>query len=165
MTKDEVITNLGTIAKSGTEEFIRQISSEKDKAENIIGRFGVGFYSVFMVAKEVEIKTRSFDPKAKPVLWKSDGMGSFEVEELNEDIGRGTEIKIYLKDDSTYFLGKEKLKSIIKTHSNFIAFPIYVDGEKVNTIPALWKEPKFKIKKKNNMTNSTSSSHMTQKNP
>ncbi|GAB6887556.1 molecular chaperone HtpG [Desulfothermus okinawensis JCM 13304] len=147
MTKDEVITNLGTIAKSGTEEFIRQISSEKDKAENIIGRFGVGFYSVFMVAKEVEIKTRSFDPKAKPVLWKSDGMGSFEVEELNEDIGRGTEIKIYLKDDSTYFLGKEKLKSIIKTHSNFIAFPIYVDGEKVNTIPALWKEPKFKIKK------------------
>jgi len=147
MTKEEVISNLGTIAKSGTEEFLKQVSSDKDQAQDIIGKFGVGFYSVFMVAKEVEVKTRSYDPKAKPVVWKSDGQGGFEVQNLDEDLSRGTEIRVYLKDDSTYFLGKEKLKSIIKTHSNFIAFPIYVDGEKVNTIPALWKEPKFKIKK------------------
>ncbi len=147
MTKEEIISNLGTIAKSGTEEFLKQVSSEKDQAQDIIGKFGVGFYSVFMVAKEVEVKSRSYDPKAKPVIWKSDGMGGFEVQDLDEDLSRGTEIRVYLKDDSTYFLGKEKLKSIIKTHSNFITFPIYVDGEKVNTIPALWKEPKFKIKK------------------
>ncbi|WP_461834777.1 molecular chaperone HtpG, partial [Desulfothermus sp.] len=147
MTKEEIISNLGTIAKSGTEEFLKQASSEKDQTQDIIGKFGVGFYSVFMVAKEVEVKSRSYDPKAKPVIWKSDGMGGFEVQDLDEDLSRGTEIRVYLKDDSTYFLGKETLKSIIKTHSNFIAFPIYVDGEKVNTIPALWKEPKFKIKK------------------
>ena len=147
MTKEEIISNLGTIAKSGTEEFLKQVSSEKDQAQDIIGKFGVGFYSVFMVAKEVEVKSRSYEPKAKPVIWKSDGMGGFEVQDLDEDLSRGTEIRVYLKDDSTYFLGKEKLKSIIKTHSNFITFPIYVDGEKVNTIPALWKEPKFKIKK------------------
>lgn len=147
MTKQEVIENLGTIAKSGTENFLKELSKEKGNAENIIGKFGVGFYSVFMVAKEVEVKTRSAKPDAKPVLWKSDGMGSYEVSEIDEDLNRGTKIVVYLKDDSTYFLGKEKIKSIIKTHSNFIAFPIFVDGEKVNTIPALWKEPKFKIKK------------------
>lgn len=147
MTKDEIISNLGTIAKSGTEEFLKQASSEKNQIEDIIGKFGVGFYSVFMVAKEVEVKSRSFDPKAKPVIWKSDGMGGFEVEELNEDVSRGTEVKVLLKENCSYFTDKEKIKSIIKTHSNFINFPIYVDEEKVNTIPALWKEPKFKIKK------------------
>ncbi len=147
MTKEEVVENLGTIAKSGTENFLKEISKEKGDAENIIGKFGVGFYSVFMVAKEVEVKSRSAKPDARPVLWKSDGMGTYEVAEIEEDLNRGTKITVYLKDDATYLLGKEKIKSIIKTHSNFIAFPIYVDGEKVNTIPALWKEPKFKIKK------------------
>jgi molecular chaperone HtpG len=128
MTKDEIIENLGTIAKSGTEEFLNQLSKEDVKPENIIGRFGVGFYSVFMVAKEVEIKTRSAKVDAKSVLWKSDGMGSFEVMETEENLPRGTKITVFLKDDSTYFLGKEKLKSIIKTHSNFISFQVSAHG-------------------------------------
>ncbi len=146
MTKGEIIENLGTIAKSGTEEFLKELSKGDKKVDTIIGRFGVGFYSVFMVAKEVEIRSRSARIDAKAVLWRSAGMGSYEVQELDQEMDRGTLIKVYLKDDSTYFLGKEKLKSIIEAHSNFISFPIYVDSEKVNTIPALWKEPKFKIK-------------------
>ncbi len=146
MTIDEIVENLGTIAKSGTENFLKHIYQDKEHIKNIIGRFGVGFYSVFMVAKEVEIKSRSYVPDAKPVVWRSNGMGTFEVEETQDEVNRGTEIKVYLKDDSTYFLSKEKLKSIINTHSNFIAYPIFVDGERVNTVEALWKEPKFKIK-------------------
>ncbi len=147
MTREEAVANLGTIAHSGTEEFLKHLGEQKESIDNIIGRFGVGFYSVFMVAKEVEVKSRSAKLDARPILWRSNGKGSFEVEELEEDLPRGTKIYVYLKDDATYFLGKEKIKDIILTHSNFIAFPIFVNGEKINTIPALWKEPKFKITK------------------
>ncbi len=147
MTRQEAVENLGTIAHSGTEEFLKHLGKEKEGIDNIIGRFGVGFYSVFMVAREVEVKSRSAKKDARPILWRSTGQGSFEIEEIEEEISRGTRIYVYLKEDATYFLGKEKIKDIILTHSNFIAFPIFVNGEKINTIPALWKEPKFKITK------------------
>ena len=92
MTRDELIDNIGTIAKSGSEEFLRNFEQAKGEGKNgesadaggIIGRFGVGFYSVFMVADKVVITTRSFQPDAKPVLWESDGLGSFEISELEE---------------------------------------------------------------------------------
>ncbi len=146
MSKEEIVTNLGTIAKSGTEEFLRKVSEEKEHPDNIIGRFGVGFYSVFMVAKRVEITSRSAYPEAAPIFWSSDGMGNYEVTELEEEQPRGTRVEIEMLDQAKEYLEKERIKSIISKHSNFISFPIYVAGEKVNTIPALWKESKFNIK-------------------
>lgn len=146
MSHDELITNIGTIAKSGSEEFLKQLSENKDAANNIIGRFGVGFYSVFMVAKEVIIKSKSFRKDEPAVWWKSDGSGDYEIAELSEPLKRGTVIEIYLRDDAKEFADKYKLENIIKRHSNFISFPIYLKDEKINTIAAIWREPKSSIK-------------------
>ncbi|MCF8029777.1 MAG: molecular chaperone HtpG [Desulfohalobiaceae bacterium] len=145
MTKQEVVNNLGTIAQSGTEEFLKKVTENNENPDNIIGRFGVGFYSVFMVAEQVIIKSRSAFGEENPVQWHSKGLGEYEVQELEEDIGRGTQVEIGLQDGDQEFLDAERLKSIIRNHSNFISFPIYVDGEKVNTVPALWKQSKFQI--------------------
>ncbi len=147
MTKDELVKNIGTIAKSGSAEFLKSLAENKEDANNIIGKFGVGFYSVFMVAKEVVIKTKSYKPEEPAMLWHSDGTGSFEIEELTEPRKRGTTIEIYLKDDAKEFADKYRLESIIKKHSNFIYFPIFVGKDKVNTVSAIWREPKTSIKK------------------
>lgn len=147
MTRDEMIANIGTIAKSGSEEFLKQLSENKDAVNNIIGRFGIGFYSVFMVAKEVVIKTKSYKKDEVAVEWKSDGLGDYEIADLDENIKRGTTIEIHLKDDAKEFADKYRLERIIKKHSNFISFPIYLDNDKVNTIAALWREPKSNLKK------------------
>jgi molecular chaperone HtpG len=146
MTKDEIINNIGTIAKSGSSEFLKQLSKSKDQANNIIGKFGVGFYSAFMVSDRVEITSRSFKADAKPIRWVSDGLGSFEVEEIDEDIKRGTEIRIHLKEDSKEYAEKTRLENVIKTHSNFITFPIKIEDEQINTVSALWREPKSNVK-------------------
>lgn len=146
MTKDEVIENIGTIAKSGSTEFLKAVAQEKVSLENIIGKFGVGFYSVFMVAKEVIIITKSYLKGEPPVEWRSDGSGTYKIKYLSRDIPRGTQIEVHLKDDATEFTSKERLKDIIKKHSNFISFPILVEDERTNTVPALWREPKFSIK-------------------
>ncbi len=145
MSKQEIVNNLGTIAQSGTEEFLKKVTEESENPDNIIGRFGVGFYSVFMVAEEVSITSRSAYPEEKPIQWRSSGTGEYEVEELSPDTGRGTRVDIILQEEAREFLDPERLKSIIRTHSNFISFPIFVDGEKVNTIPALWRQSKFQI--------------------
>lgn len=142
MTRDEIIDNIGTIAKSGSAEFIKTLMESKEQANNIIGKFGVGFYSVFMVAEEVEIKSKSYIKDAKPIYWKSDGTGSYTVQELDADMKRGTEIKIKLREDAKEFAEKYRLESTIKNHSNFITFPIYIKDEKVNTVSAIWREPK-----------------------
>jgi len=147
MTKDELIKNIGTIAKSGSAEFLKQLSKHKEDANNIIGKFGVGFYSVFMVAKEVVIKTKSYKKDEPAVIWHSDGMGDFEIEELDKKIKRGTTIEVHLKDDAKEFADKYRLESAIKKHSNFIQFPIYLGKEKVNTVSALWREPKSQVTK------------------
>jgi molecular chaperone HtpG len=147
MTKDELVKNIGTIAKSGSAEFLKTLAENKADANNIIGKFGVGFYSVFMVAKEVIIKTKSYKPEEPACRWRSDGSGSFEVEILDEKIKRGTSIEIHLKDDAKEFAEKYRLESIIKKHSNFISFPIFLGKDRVNTIAAIWREPKTSIKK------------------
>jgi molecular chaperone HtpG len=147
MTRDEMIANIGTIAKSGSEEFLKQLAENKEAVNNIIGRFGIGFYSVFMVAKEVVIKTKSFKKDQNAVEWKSDGTGDYEISDLTEEIKRGTTIEVYLKDDAKEFAEKYRLEGVIKKHSNFISFPIYLKDEKVNTIAAIWREPKSSIKK------------------
>lgn len=147
MTRDEMIANIGTIAKSGSEEFLKQLSENKEALNNIIGRFGIGFYSVFMVAKEVIIKSKSYKKDEPAVEWKSDGLGDYEISDLDEKIKRGTSIEIHLKDDAKEFADKYRLEGIIKKHSNFISFPICLDKDKVNTIAAIWREPKSSIKK------------------
>jgi molecular chaperone HtpG len=146
MTRDELIANIGTIAKSGTEEFVKMIEQTKSDANNIIGKFGVGFYSVFMVAKEVIIKTKSFLKDEPAIEWKSDGLGDYEISELDEKITRGTKIEIRLKEDAGEFAEKWRLENIIKKHSNFISYPILLANEKINTVSAIWREPKSSIK-------------------
>ncbi len=147
MTKDEIISDIGTIAKSGSAEFLKQLTDTKQDASNIIGKFGVGFYSVFMIAKEVIIKTKSYKKDEPAIMWKSDGLGDYEISELDEKIKRGTTIEIHLKDDAEEFAEKYRLESIIKKYSNFIQFPILLEKEKVNTVSAIWREPKSSVTK------------------
>ncbi len=145
MTKDELVKNIGTIAKSGSSEFIKALKEGDADAKEIIGRFGVGFYSVFMVANEVKIKTRSYLKEEQGYIWRSTGSGDFTITESEDSINRGTTIEIYLKDDALEYATKETLEGIIKKHSGFISYPIYLAAEKINTITALWKEPKNSI--------------------
>ncbi len=152
MDEDEIIANLGTVAKSGSEAFLKMLSENQDKEKeesvsSIIGKFGVGFYSVFMVAEKVTVTSRSFKKEAPAVRWTSSGMGSFNVEKLEESIPRGTTIDIFLREETGEYANADRLKEIVKKHSNFVNFPIKMGGEKINTIRALWREPKFKIKK------------------
>ncbi len=147
MTKEDLINNIGTIAKSGSAEFIKQLADNKSDANNIIGKFGVGFYSVFMVAEEVVITTKSFKKDTPAFQWKSNGLGDFEITEVNEEIKRGTKIEIHLKEDAKEFAEKYRIENAIKKHSNFIQFPIYLESERLNTIGAIWREPKSNIKK------------------
>jgi molecular chaperone HtpG len=147
MTKDEIISNIGTIAKSGSAEFLKQLTESKQDANNIIGKFGVGFYSVFMVAEEVIIKTKSYKEDEPAIMWKSDGLGDYVISELDEKIKRGTTIEVHLKDDAKEFAEKYRLESIIKKYSNFIQFSILLEKEKVNTVSAIWREPKSSVTK------------------
>lgn len=145
MTQDELISNIGTIARSGSAEFIKQAMADKENSSNIIGRFGVGFYSVFMVADKVTIRSQSFRSDAKAIEWVSDGMGTYTIAEIDDELPRGTAITVHLKEDGKEFAETHRITSTIKKHSNFISFPIMVDGEKVNTVQALWRENKFSI--------------------
>jgi molecular chaperone HtpG len=124
------------------------MASEKDQQENIIGKFGVGFYSVFMVADEVVITSRSFQKSAKAVEWKSKGVTNFEIKEIGGKVNRGTKIEIHLKEDAKDFLEKYKLESAVTKHSNFVPFPIKIEKDQVNKVRALWREPKFQLKDK-----------------
>ncbi|MCG2733395.1 molecular chaperone HtpG [Pseudodesulfovibrio aespoeensis] len=154
MTRDELMKNIGTIAHSCTAELTRMAQEGKAPLDALIGRFGVGFYSVYMVADEVEVTTRSIEPDAAPVAWTSDGKNDYKLQDIDdatgenggESMARGTRIVVRLKEDlASQFTNTAHLKSVIKKHSNFINFPILVDGERVNTVTALWREPKFQI--------------------
>lgn len=147
MTRDELMRNIGTIAHSGTAELTRLAEEGKENLDSLIGRFGVGFYSVYMVADEVTVTTRSLTEDAAPVVWTSDGRTDYKLQELDEDRPHGTEITVHLKEDfKSQFTNEAHLKMVVNKHSNFINFPIYVGDERVNTIQALWREPKFQIK-------------------
>jgi molecular chaperone HtpG len=147
MNEAEIVKNIGTIAHSGTSDFIKHLAESKGEASNIIGRFGVGFYSVFMVADKVTIRTRTYRSEDKPILWESDGVNNYEVTPLEGEVPRGTKIQIHLKEDAAEFLEKYKLEDVIKKHSNFVSFPIKVEDEQVNKVRAIWREPKFQLKK------------------
>nr|WP_321259661.1 molecular chaperone HtpG [uncultured Pseudodesulfovibrio sp.] len=147
MTRDELMRNIGTIAHSGTAELARLAEEGKESLDSLIGRFGVGFYSVYMVADEVTVTTRSIEPDAKPIAWTSDGRTDYKLQELDEDRPHGTEITVSLKEDlASQFTNEAHLKHVVNTHSSFINFPIFVGEDRVNTIQALWREPKFQIK-------------------
>lgn len=145
MSRDEVVENIGTIAHSGSAEFIKRAQEEKGSLESLVGKFGVGFYSVFMVAREVVIRTKSFRPEEPAVEWRSDGLGSYEIRLTDGELKRGTRIEVALKEDAKEYADKHRLTGIVKRHSNFVSFPIFVEDERVNTIPALWRESKFSI--------------------
>ncbi|WP_461208950.1 molecular chaperone HtpG [Desulfocurvus sp. DL9XJH121] len=147
MTADELVANIGTIAHSGSADFMREAKDSGENPDTIIGRFGVGFYSVFMVADEVAITTRSARPGEPAMSWVSQGAGSYTMEEAEGEAPRGTRIEIRLKDEAKEFADEARLRQIVRTHSNFLSFPILVGGERVNTTQALWREPKFKITK------------------
>ncbi|CCH49674.1 molecular chaperone HtpG [Pseudodesulfovibrio piezophilus] len=150
MTRDELMRNIGTIAHSGTAELTRMAQEGADSLDALIGRFGVGFYSVYMVASEVTVTTRSIEPDAVPISWVSDGRTDYKLQELDpesvENLPRGTRIEVKLNEDMvSQFANDAALKNIVNKHSNFINFPIFVGEEQVNTVTALWREPKFQI--------------------
>lgn len=147
MTKDEVIQQIGTIAHSGTLEFLKKLKEENAQDNlNLIGKFGIGFYSVFMVTEEVTIETRSYSPESSGIRWRSQAKDKYTIEEI-EKPRRGTKIYFKLKEQFKEFAIAEKVKELIKKYSNFIDFPIFVNNEKVNTIQAIWYKKKEEISK------------------
>ncbi len=145
MTRDELIENLGTIAHSGSKAFLKAMQESGEKNENLIGQFGVGFYSVFMVADKVEVFTRTWKEDGEELCWTSDGSGSYEIIESNADLQRGTRIVIHLKDSYKEFAEKSRLETTINNYSTFIQFPIKVNGEALKTMSALWLKNKKDI--------------------
>ena len=145
MTREELETNLGTIAHSGSNTFLSELAEAAKKDISLIGQFGVGFYSAFMAAKKVRVLSRSYVPDAEGYEWSSDGGGSYTLT-LEKGIRRGTKIIVELKDDAHEFANEEKIKGIIKQYSNFVPFPIKVKDETVNTVQALWARNKNEIK-------------------
>lgn len=139
MTRDELIHNLGTIAQSGAREFLSKVGESDLDPSDVIGQFGVGFYSVFMVADEVRVVSRSYQKDAEAAAWVSDGSESFRVEAA-EKTDRGTELHITLKKDAEEFASEWKLRQIIKKHSDFVRFPIYVGEEQANQQESLWRK-------------------------
>ena len=148
MSREELVGNIGTIAHSGTLDYLRKVGAEAAKKQvDLIGKFGVGFYSSFMVAKEIHIVTRSWQKEAKAWLWKSTGESGYSIEEAEKE-GRGTRIELLLKKDEKEFLEAYRLKSVILKHSKFVPFPIYLDGEKIERKDAIWTQPKSKLSEK-----------------
>ena len=144
MTRTELEHNLGTIAHSGSNTFISQLAEAAKKDVNLIGQFGVGFYSAFMAGNVVRVQSRSWD-KSEGHEWQSDGTGSFTITEM-PGLRRGTKIIIELKEDAKEYVEKWKVESIIKQYSAFVSFPIKLGGEVVNTVQALWTRNKSEIK-------------------
>ncbi|MCX6146530.1 MAG: molecular chaperone HtpG [Candidatus Kapabacteria bacterium] len=146
MDENDLINNIGTIAKSGTLEFISKLKeSKKEDSSSLIGQFGVGFYSAFMVTDEVTIETRNDEPNGKAYRWKSNGDESFTIEEIEKE-NRGTKISFALKEEFKEYLEDWKIKTILKKYSNFVEFDLSVNDEKVNSVTAIWQRSKDDIK-------------------
>lgn len=162
MSRDDVVNNLGTIAKSGTADFMQKLSGDSEKDSQLIGQFGVGFYSAFIVAKKVDVYTRKAGAdKAEGVHWSSEGEGEFSIATI-EKAERGTQIVLHLKDDEAEFANGWRLRSLVKKYSDHIAFPVIMksepmpaaEGEEqeepkdetVNEATALWTMSKSEVK-------------------
>jgi molecular chaperone HtpG len=143
MTHDELVDNLGTIAHSGAAQFLQSLK-DGQKLADIIGRFGVGFYSVFMVAEEVRVTSRSYLPEAPAWTWICRGDDEFTLEPADKAT-RGTEIVVKLKEDAAEFAEAWRLEQVVHKHSDFVSFPIYVGDKTVNRQTPLWRQPKAEI--------------------
>ena len=145
MTRAELVENLGTIAHSGSKAFLKALGEGAQKNANLIGQFGVGFYSAFMVAKKVTVYTHAWKKDEPGHVWTSDGSGSYEIEEA-EGQRRGAKIVIELKDDCAEFSQEWRIKEILNRYSAFISFPINVNGKRLNTVQAVWLRNKSEVK-------------------
>ena len=143
MTRDELIANLGTIARSGSRNFLQSLEGGQAAATNVIGQFGVGFYSVFMVADRVTVYSRRVGAD-DAYCWRSSGDGAYELSEA-ENVAPGTKIVIELKADEKSFASRFAIEQNIRKYSNFVGFPIVVDGERVNTVEAIWGKSKNEV--------------------
>ena len=165
MTKEEMVSNLGTIARSGSKAFVHEMNLKAQGAdpndvdpfgEGIIGRFGVGFYSGFMVSDKVDVRSKSAgkvsdnetqitESNDGPIVWESTGTGKYSISDLSEDIrqDRGTSVVLHLKPELSQYSNESTIETILKKYSNFVGFPIYLNGNRVNTIDAIWlQDPK-----------------------
>jgi molecular chaperone HtpG len=157
MSREEVIQNIGTIARSGTREFFKALTGDKAKDARLIGEFGVGFYSSFVVADRVTLTTRRAGLNSNlGVRWISDGKGEFSIENIDYP-GRGTEVTLHLREDEAEFLNRWRLRSIITKYSDHITLPVEMrkeddkgklldEWETINKASALWARPKSEIK-------------------
>jgi molecular chaperone HtpG len=144
MTRDELVENLGTIAHSGSKAFLNALKEGADVEQNLIGQFGVGFYSVFMVARLVEVYTHNWKKTSKSLLWKSDGSGTYEIETV-KGVRRGTKIVVHLKEEDKEFSNESRVKEILTHYSSFVQFPLKLNGEQINTIQPIWMRSKQDI--------------------
>jgi len=150
MNREELIDNLGTIARSGTAAFVQQLENKAEGA-NLIGQFGVGFYSAFMVAEKVEVATRRAG-EDQGWLWSSDGRGAFTVAEDADAPARGTRIVLHLRQGEEEYLDAQRIRQIVHTYSDHIAVPVVLESKKedepdetLNAASALWTRPKSEI--------------------
>jgi molecular chaperone HtpG len=152
MNRDDLVENLGTIAKSGTGEFVKSLTGDSAKDVSLIGQFGVGFYSSFMVAKKVEVFSRKAGD-SQGWHWTSDGRGSYRIKEA-DNVERGAKIVLHLRKEADEFLEPLRLRTVVKTYSDHIALPVILDGtsedgmpesETLNSASALWTRPKTEI--------------------
>ncbi len=145
MTKEELKKNLGTIAHSGSKNFLSALAEAGQKDVSLIGQFGVGFYASFMVAKKVRVLSRSYRTDEEGFEWSSDGTGSYTISPAS-GLHRGTKVVLELKDDCHKYADEYTIKNIIEQYSNFVPFPIKVNGGTVNTVQAVWSRSKNEIK-------------------
>lgn len=145
MTREELIENLGTIAHSGSKSFLEALKESGGSNENLIGQFGVGFYSAFMVAERVDVYTHSWRKDVGGYCWSSEGAGDYTIEEAS-GCHRGCKVVVKLKEEYKEFSKKEVVKGILKRYSNFLQFPLNLDGERTNKVEALWIRNKNEIK-------------------
>lgn len=149
MNKQDLIENLGTIARSGTQNFLQQLSGDSKKDNMLIGQFGVGFYSGFMVASKMTVISKKAG-EDKTYIWESNGEGEYTVADSDRELTRGTEITLHIKPEEDDFLDHFRLKHVVKSYSDHVAIPIYFAGEdnneiKLNSSSALWTRSKSEI--------------------
>lgn len=151
LTHDELVQNLGTIAHSGSKEFLRSLAAKSDGKDtngsadlSLIGQFGVGFYAAFMLADKVEVVTRSYREE-KGWRWESDGSGRFSITAVEDEVPRGAQIRLHLKDEMEEFTDPVRLKFIVRKYSTFVPHPIKLDSDVLNEQKPIWVEPKNQV--------------------
>jgi molecular chaperone HtpG len=145
MNHDELVKNLGTIAHSGTKAFLATLKETGKAPGELIGQFGVGFYSAFMVAEKVEVHTRSWRPDGTALVWTSDGQGGYEIDAAPEDTTRGVKLVLHLKEGEKEYAEEHRVRHLIERYSNFVGFPILLNGTRVNEVEALWLKNKSEV--------------------